>query len=103
MQKSLFTSVSFEKTTDIISQRRNIWTEINIQFLKKSTKELLLLCTKEVHFIYEDGIYQQNTGVTMVSLVGPILDRIFMAELETILFKWKRYVDNTFYFVKSII
>ena len=97
MQKSLFTSVSFEKTTEIISQRRNTSTEINIQFLKKSTKELLLLCTKEVHFIYEDGIYQQNTGVTMVRLVGPILDRIFMAELETtvvptlgnILFKWK--------------
>lgn len=66
MQRSLFTSVSFEKTTEITSQKRNTWTEINTQLLKKSMKELLLLCTKEVHFIYEDSIYQQNDSVAMV-------------------------------------
>ena len=60
MQRSLFTSVSFEKTTEITSQKRNTWTEINTQLLKKSMKELLLLCTKELHFIYEDSIYQQT-------------------------------------------
>lgn len=66
MQRSLFTSVSFEKTTEITSQKRNTWTEINTQLLKKSMKELLLLCTKEVHFIYEESIYQQNDSVAMV-------------------------------------
>ena len=66
MQRSLFTSVFFEKTTEITSQKRNTWTEINTQLVKKSMKELLLLCTKEVHFIYEDSIYQQNDSVVMV-------------------------------------
>ena len=71
-------------------------------------KELLLLCTKEVHFAYSNWIYQQNGGVAMGSPVGPALAGIFMVELETsviptlgrLLFKWKRYVDNTFCYVK---
>lgn len=74
-------------------------------------KELLLLSLKEVHLIYEDGIYQQTDGVAIGSLVGPLLDRIFIAKLEAIvvptldnvLFKWKRHVDNPSCFVKSII
>lgn len=74
-------------------------------------KELLLLSLKEVHLIYEDGIYQQTDGVAMGSLLGPLLDRIFIVELEAtvvpildnVLFKWKRHVDNPFCFVKSII
>ena len=59
-------------------------------------KELLLLCTKEVHVIYEDGIYQQTNGVAMGSLLGAILAGITMVELEKavvattdVLLKWK--------------
>ena len=33
-------------------------------------RELLLLCTKEVHFTYSNGIYQQNDGMAMESPLG---------------------------------
>ena len=70
-------------------------------------KELLLLCTKEVHFAYSNEIYQQNDGMAMGSPLGPVLAGIFMVELETStipilgrsLLKWKRYVDNTFCYI----
>ena len=76
---------------------------------EKVMKELLLLCTKEVHFTYSNGIYQQNDDVAMRSPLGPVLAGIFMADLETSiiptlgrsLLKWKRYVDDTFCYVKT--
>ena len=36
-------------------------------------KEMLLLCTKHVHFLIEDEIYQQTDGVAMGSPLGPNL------------------------------
>ena len=50
----------------------------------------------------------QTDGVAIGSPLGPILAGIFMVKLETtivptldkILLKWKRYVDDTFCFVK---
>ena len=36
-------------------------------------KELLLLCIKNVHFIYNDVIYQQCDGVVMGSPLGPVV------------------------------
>ena len=70
-------------------------------------KELLL--SKEVHFTYEGEIYIQSDGVSMGSPLGPILAGIFMVELETtlipsldnLILKWRRYVDDTFCFVKT--
>ena len=44
---------------------------------------MLLLCTKDVHFFFEDEIYQQTVGVAKVSPLGPIIGGIFMVELET--------------------
>ena len=72
-------------------------------------KELLLSCIKEVHFIYEDGIYQQVDSVALGSLLGPILPRNFMVKLEmavvsaldNVLFKWKECVDDTSCFIKG--
>ena len=43
---------------------------------------MLLLCTKDVHFLFENEIYQQTDGVAMGSPSGPILAGIFMVELE---------------------
>ena len=72
-------------------------------------KELLLLCTKNVHFTFEGITYQQLDGVAMGSPLGPVLAGIFMVELETTivptlteyLLFWKRYVDDTLCFVKK--
>ena len=67
-----------------------------------------MLCGKEVHSTYCNGIYQQNDGMAMGSPLDPVLAGIFMVELETSiistldrsLLKWKRYVDNIFCYVK---
>ena len=46
-------------------------------------KELLFLCTKNVHFTFNNQIYIQLDGVAMGSPLGPVLANIFMVELET--------------------
>ena len=43
-------------------------------------KQLLTLCTKKVHFIYNGVLYQQNDGVAMESHLGPVLAGVFMTE-----------------------
>ena len=54
-------------------------------------------------------IYVQNDGVAMESPLGPILANVFMVELENTLVprlhqyvkKWRRYVDDTFAYIKN--
>ena len=45
-------------------------------------KELLYLCTKNVHFSFNNEIYMQNDGEVMDSPLEPVLANIFMVELE---------------------
>ena len=56
--------------------------EINIDISWSEMKELLYLCTRNVHFSFDNNIYIQNDGVAMASPLGPILANIFMVELE---------------------
>ena len=56
--------------------------EINIDISRSEMKELLYLCTRNVHFSFDNNIYIQNDGVAMASPLGPILANIFMVELE---------------------
>ena len=72
-------------------------------------KMLLELCTKELHFSFNQKIYQQIDGVVMGNPLGPVLANIFMVELENtkvpamsnIIINWNRYVDDTIAFVKE--
>ena len=48
--KSLFTNVPLETTIDIILRRIYTNHELTTSLTKKERKELLLLCTKNVHF-----------------------------------------------------
>ena len=72
-------------------------------------KQLLTLCTKNVHFTYDNKVYQQNDGVAMGSPLGPVLSGIFMVELENRLVLtlnesmtlWRRFVDDAITFVKN--
>ena len=47
---NLFTSIPLDKTIEIILQRIYNHNETTTQIPEKVMKELLLLCTKEVHF-----------------------------------------------------
>ena len=76
---------------------------------KREMKELLYLCTKNVHFSFSNEIYMQNDGVAMGFPLGPVLANIFVVELERTIIpsfsdkikRWKRYVDDTSTFVKT--
>ena len=106
--KLLFTSIPLYKINEIILQSICNCNEITTKIHQKVMKELLLLCVKEVHFAYSNGIYEQNDGVDMGPPLGPVLAGILMVELETSiiptlhksLLKSERYVDDTFCYVK---
>ena len=46
-------------------------------------KELLTLCTKNVHFTFNNQVYQQNDGIEMGSPLRTVIDVTFMVELDT--------------------
>ena len=83
--------------------------EIETSIPKKDMESLLYLCTKNVHFSFNDELYQQTDGVAMGSPLGPAIAGIFMVEFENTvvpnlsehLFFWKRYVDDTLCYVKK--
>ena len=70
-------------------------------------KNLLLLCTKNVHFTFENNIQQQKDGIAMGSPLGPMLPGIFTVHLERTLIPklakfmkpWKRYADDTITYI----
>ena len=45
--------------------------------------KLLALCTKNVHFSFNNEIYIQTDGVAMGSPLGPVIENTFMSEFET--------------------
>ena len=83
--------------------------EVNTNIPKQQMRDLLLVCTKNVHFSYNEDIYTQVDGVAMGSPLGRVLVGIFITDLErTILLilrkhtsPWKRYVDDTISYIKE--
>ena len=105
--KSLFTNVPLNETIDIILTKVYDENKIDAKIPKSILKELLCLCTRHVHFKFNNEIYIQCDGVAMGSPLGPLLANIFMISLEDsalpkselYLCIWKRYVDDTFLYV----
>ena len=72
-------------------------------------KELLILCTKNVHFTFNNETYIHIDGLAMGSPLDPVLANIFMVELKTSVIPninnkvklWKRFVDNTYCWARS--
>ena len=79
---SLFTSVPFVETINIIIKRIYDTNEININIWKQKMKEWLYLCTKNANFTLNSKTYVQVHGVALGSSLGPVLANIFMVELE---------------------
>ena len=79
------------------------------QILKKQIKELLHLCTKNVHFSYIDIINQHCDRVAMDSPLRQVFAGTLMVHLERTLTPkltehmnhWKRYVDDTILIIKN--
>ena len=101
--ESLFTNVPLKETVNYICEyieRSNRDVGIPVADLKK----LLLLCTENVQFMFNNAIYRQKDGVAMGSPLGPLLADIFMSKLETQLLcplieqftLYCRYVDDIF-------
>ena len=90
---SLFTNVPLEYAIDVIL--RKVYEEklIKTDIPKKEMKELLLLCTKNVHFEFNGQTFQQLDGVATGSPLGPVIVGIFMVELEnTLVSRLKNYL-----------
>ena len=79
----LFTNVPLEETIEIILKRVYINKEITADIPKQEMKELLIFCTKNVHFTSSNETYIQVDGMAMGSPLGPVLANIFMVELKT--------------------
>ena len=105
--KNLFTNVPLSETIGIILTKVYEENKINTNIPKSTLKELLYLCTKHVHFKFNDKIYIQCGGVAMGSPLEPLLANIFMIsledntlpKLEMYLCNWKRHVDDTLAYV----
>ena len=80
--KSLFTNVTLDKAIYIIIKKVYGERKIKINFPKTILKELLYLCTKHLHFTFNEEIYIQIDGVAIRSPLGPLLANIFMTSLE---------------------
>ena len=79
----LFTNVPLKFTIDVILGKVYDEKMIHTNIPRKELKELLLLCTKNVHFGFNNKLYQQLDEVAMGSLLGPVITGIFMVEFKT--------------------
>ena len=71
--KSLFTNVALEKTIDFILKKVYGEKKIQTKIPKTVLKELLYLCTKQLHFRSNNNTYIQCDGVAMGCSLGPLL------------------------------
>ena len=93
---SPFTRVPLDETIEIILKKAYIEKKIKTYIMKSILKELLCICTKQVHFTFNDQTVQLG------SPLGFLLPNIFMSSLEeevltgpsSCLCIWKRYVDD---------
>ena len=69
--KNLFTNVPLHQTIEIILSKVYQKNKNKTSVPKNILRELLYLCTKEVHSIFNDEIYIQSEGVAMRSPLGP--------------------------------
>ncbi|VDP99114.1 unnamed protein product [Trichobilharzia regenti] len=94
---SLFTNVDYICEQII---ERKLYTGVPTGNLK----QLLVKCTTNVQFLFNNEMYRRVDGVTMGSPLGPIFANIFLTKLENSPLKdeiakmemYCRYMDDTF-------
>ena len=103
--KSLFTSIPLDETIEItLDAIYKDCTKVE-GLSRQDFKKLLIVATKETHFIFNNLVYDQINGVSMGSPLAPVLANVFMCYLENQVFTtytntkpllYKRYVDDCF-------
>ena len=56
--------------------------EIETNITKKELEYLVILCTKNAHFPFNEQLYLQKDGVAVASSLEPVIAGTFMVELE---------------------
>ena len=69
-------------TTNVILRRTYNENETHTNIKRSEIKKLLLLCRKNVYFMFNIDIYQQSDGVAMGSPLRQVIAGIAMVELE---------------------
>ena len=106
---NLFTNVPLDFTIDLVLKKVYRKKMIKTKLKREELKELLQVCTKEMHFTFDGKTYTQTDGVCMGSPLGPVLANAFMVHLEETIVPqlgdkmktWRRYVDDTFTVVEK--
>ena len=80
--KSIFTNAPLEYSIGLVLARIYNKGELVTNITRSEMKDMLLLCTKNVHFRYIHVIYIQRDGVAMGSPLCPVLAGTFMMNLE---------------------
>ena len=109
--ESLFTNIPTLETIDIILK---LVYKKNRKFLhgldKDELRKLLIVCTQESHFQFNNEFFDQVDGVSMGSPLGPLFANVFMSDFEKKHMKqlkklgvniWLRYVDDVFATLKA--
>ena len=82
--KSIFTNVPLEYTIELVLERIYNKGELVTIITRSEMKDMLLLCTKNVHFRYKHDIYRQRDSVAMASPLCPVLAGTFYDELRKV-------------------
>ena len=78
----LFINVPLDEIISIMLRKIYDEGKIETNIPRNVMKELLLLCTKHVQFIFNGDIYIPSDGVVMGSPLGLLLANVFMCSLE---------------------
>ena len=101
--KSLFTNVPIDETIKICLDTLYRSEEVDPPRIDEPVlKKLLLKCTRDVEFSFNDRMYRQGDGVAIGSPLGPILANIFLGYCKSLIpeQRWpdlyRRYMDDPF-------
>jgi hypothetical protein len=105
--ESLLTNVPTDETIELILKLAFPVDELTHfhGYTREVLKDLLCICTKESHFVFNGSYYDQIDGVAMGSSLGPLFANVFMSEFERRhmdalrergVIKWFRHVEDVF-------
>ena len=108
--QSLFTNVPIGHALEVIHKRlvEDQTLEDRTTLAEDKVTLSLKICLVTTYFVYRQQHYEQTDGAAMGSPVSPVVANIFMEHIEEIAIQqspspiwfWKRYVNDTFCFLR---